>query len=917
MEPRTVLPAEGGRILFAWSAAGGPVPADAHLGALTRACRLGDVSFEPSRDVLGHVSLQRLAEVLKAAREPISVLHILCHGGRTGDTYGLLWNAAREGGTPELVDGARLRQVLAPYAGTLRMVVLSACRSGGVGELGSHLGSVAQELHRVGIPAVVASRLPLSVMGSIRLTEVLYGELLGRPCSLERALGEARRQLALEGRCLDWASLQLYARAEEGPDLRPLAIRPYRGLLAFEAKHRRFFFGREKLAGELLERVREAVAGRKPRFLVVAGASGAGKSSVVMAGLVPLLPVEEWDVVVVRPCELAEGGAAEVGFASLRGLSRRLRAAGDSEPLAGGQGAIGTEVLEEVRKLRQARPGRRLLLVVDQLEEVFTQLTGPEECSELMRVLWTLGTSEEWECVVIGTLRVDHFERCAEVALDERTRLDRVVYSEGHRVFVAHMEAEEVAAAIERPARAVGLELEAGLVEQLCQDVGQEPGALPLLEYVLDLLWERREGRRLTNQVYKELGGVTGALTRTADRLYAELSETQQRQARRLLVKLVDFRDAASPQTRRRVRVEEVRPVEEEARKAFEEVLEKLVRSRLLVKGEEEQSEGEGGAWVQFAHEALIRRWKVVQEWVKEDWEREQQLRELDTWAKAWEAQQGRGDRGASYLLTGDRLGYARRVRDSHRGELSARSLRFIVESDAAEVLRKKRLVAVVSSLAVLLLVSVVAAVVAAWQRAQAIEQRGEAERQRTSALDSARIVHSRRLYEQDPSLAVLVLREVMHPEETPEWTQTAVDILQRPLSTAFLKGHQERIEAISFSPDGKRVVTASLDKTAWVWSADGKGEPVVLRGHEGSVYSAAFSPDGKRVVTASEDKAARIWTIGAASLQALLRTATTICLSREQRQRFLLETLEQAQSGHEQCERSHYRVPEPASSIQ
>ncbi|OJH38339.1 CHAT domain-containing protein [Cystobacter ferrugineus] len=862
---RAVLPAQGGRLLFAWSAAGGLVPADAHGRALMEACARGDVPFEPSRDVLGHVSLQALAEALKAAHEPISVLHILCHGGRVGDTYGLLWNPAREGGKPELVDGARLRQVLAPYAGTLRMVVLSACRSGGGGALGSHLGSVAQELHRVGIPAVVASRLPLSVAGSTRLTQVLYGELLGGPCSLERALGEARRQLALEGRGLDWASLQLYARAGEGPDIRPLAIRPYRGLLAFEAKHRRFFFGREKLSRELLERVRDAAAGKKPRFQVVAGASGAGKSSVVMAGLVPLLSPEEWDVVVVRPGELAaEGGASEVKYPSLRGLSRRLRAMGGGELLTAGHGATGSEVLEEARRLRQARPGRRLLLVVDQLEEVFTQLASPEERAALMGVLWTLGTSNEWECIVVSTLRVDHFERCAEVALDERTRLDTVVYAEQHRVFVAHMEAQELAAAIERPAREVGLELEAGLVEQLCLDVGQEPGALPLLEYALDLLWERREGRRLTNRVYEELGGVTGALTRTADRLYEELSEPQRRQARRLLVKLVDFRDATSPQTRRRVRVEEVRPLEEQARKAFEEVLEKLVRGRLLVKGEDE-AEGDSGTWVQFAHEALIRRWKAVQTWVKEDWEREQQLRELDAWAKAWEAQQGGGDRGASYLLTGDRLGYARRVSARFRGELSARSMRFIAESDAAEARRKKQLGAVVLSLAVLLLLAVVAAVMAAWQRQ-------EAKRQRTSVLDATHVAHSKRLNEQDPTLAALVLREVMHPEKTPEWTQTAVDTLQSPLSTAVLKGHQAQINAVTFSRDGQWVVTASGDNTARVWRADGTGTLVVLRGHEKEVWSAAFSPNGQWVVTASGDNTARVWRADGTSTPLVLR---------------------------------------------
>ncbi|MFE8604846.1 nSTAND1 domain-containing NTPase [Archangium violaceum] len=848
---RAASPAEGGRILFAWSTAGGGVGAAEHLRAIEQACEQGDVPFNARRDVLGNVSLRGLAEALETAHEPVSVLHILCHGGRAGaQGYGLVWNSSREGGEPDVVDGARLRQVLAPYASTLRMVVLSACRSG-AGELGSHLGSIAQELHRVGIGAVVASRLPLSVAGAIRLTQVLYGELLGAPSSLERALGEARKQLALEGRSLDWASLQLYARVDEGPDLRPVALRPYRGLLAFEAKHRRFFFGREKLARQLLERVEQAVEGKLPRFQVVAGASGAGKSSVVMAGLVPLLPAGQWDVLVVRPGELvAGGGTSGVGFASLRGLHRRLRSLGTSAPGEGGQAATEAEVLEEARRLRQARPERKLLLVVDQLEEVFTQLGSVEERTSLMRVLWKLASPSVSECVVVSTIRVDHFERCGEVALDERTRLDTVVYSEAHRVFVAHMEAEELAQAIERPAEVVGLELDAGLVEQVCQDVGQEPGALPLLEYALDLLWQRREGRRLTNLAYERMGGVTGALTQTADQLYAGLTEAQRRQARRLLVRLVDFRDAASPQTRRRVRVEEVWPEEAEARNAFEEALEKLVGRRLLVKGREAQAEG-GGTWVQFAHEALIRRWTSLQTWVKEDWEREQQLREVDAWAEAWEGHQRGGDQGASYLLAGDRLGYARRVRSRFRDELSARSLRFIAKSEAAESRRKSLLRSAIVVLALLLLAASVAAGVA-------LQQRDEVERQRILAVDIARVDAARQLLNEDPTLASLVLREVRHPEMTPDWTQAAIDTLRNALNTA---SWPDFVIRLGFSPDGTRVVTASEDGTVRVWQADGQGEPVVLRGHERKVvWSALFSPDGTRVVTASGDGTARVW---------------------------------------------------------
>jgi energy-coupling factor transporter ATP-binding protein EcfA2 len=419
---------------------------------------------------------------------------------------------------------------------------------------------VAQALHRVGIPAVVASRMPLSLRGSTQLTETLYEELIGQLSPLDRALGAVRGRLKEDAERLDWASLQLYAQAGDEAALRPFVIRPYRGLLAFRPEDRRFFFGRSKLEAELLRRVRQAAQGQRSCFQVVAGASGSGKSSLVMAGLVLLLPKEEWDWLVVRPGELARCGPAFVGerSAALQELRSRVHSRWSSEPLPVSGGVFEQELVEEVRRMRQARPARKLLLVLDQFEEVFTLLKS-EERQPLVRGAWALARQPELGCVIVATLRVDHFERCGEVLLEDGRRLDTVVYAEEHRIFVAQMGLEELAEAIEQPALKVGLELETGLVDRLCRDVGREPGALPLLEHALDLLWQRRERQRLTHQAYEQMEG-------------------------RL-----------------------------------------LVSSRGGGVGE-----GGRGAWVQLAHETLLRRWKRLERWVEEDWEREQQLRVLE-----------------------------------------------------------------------------------------------------------------------------------------------------------------------------------------------------------------------------------------------------------------------------------------------
>ncbi|MBL8975227.1 MAG: CHAT domain-containing protein, partial [Myxococcales bacterium] len=147
------VPAERGRIVIAWSAAGGAVPAAEHIGAIEHAAGQGRFEFVPTRDVLPHVSCARLAFELergRAAGEPIAILHLLCHGAAAGRSGGLVLDDDAAGAA-EVVDAGRLRQLLAPYAESLQLVVLAACDSGDGGKPDNQLGSVAQALHRVGV----------------------------------------------------------------------------------------------------------------------------------------------------------------------------------------------------------------------------------------------------------------------------------------------------------------------------------------------------------------------------------------------------------------------------------------------------------------------------------------------------------------------------------------------------------------------------------------------------------------------------------------------------------------------------------------------------------------------------------------------------------------------------------------------
>ncbi len=641
-----------GRLLFAWSAAGGYVPVEEHSTAIRSACQRAAYPFDARKDVIANVSLKRLRQVLKESTKPVAALHLLCHGGPRGQVYGLHWDAAESGAEPEFIDAAHLRELLAPYADSLRLVVLCACTSGDAGPLARHLGGVAQGLHAIGIRAVVASRLPFSVDGSHLLAKTLYERLLVDHTSLQQALESTREELKDLTQTMDWATLQLYTRQDEPPRQFPFVFRPYQGLLPFELEHRAFFFGRSEQQREWFDRLRAVESGEGPRLQVLAGPSGSGKSSLAKAALLPMLAADGWEVVARRPVQPG--------------------------------------LLDELEKLRATRPQGPRLLLVDQFEELFTR---PEKERELLaRALWEQSRAPETRTVILLTLRLDALERCAELRLDDAgTVLSTIVLNPRHHAFIPPFHAEQYREAILEPSKRAGLSFQPGLVDQLVRDVGQEPGALPLLEHALDLLWERRERDTLTQEAYHALGGLTGALTRTVDQLYEKLSPAEQRQMRRLLVELVDFREDRALATRRREAVARLRPVAPEARAAFDAVVEALVSQRLLVRGDAPGNEVDGG-WLEVAHEALIRRWEKLGKWLREDGERVLALRTMRGWAQEWWSHRNDPEGGAGYLPFGSRLTYVRELREKYPEDIAGSQEReFLEAAEAAERQRDAR----------------------------------------------------------------------------------------------------------------------------------------------------------------------------------------------------------------------------------
>jgi hypothetical protein len=483
-----------------------------------------------------------------------------------------------------------------------------------------------------------------------------------RKLPAERAIAAARAELARDAGRLDWAGLQHYARAADGDATFPLFVRPYRGLAPFRREHAWAFHGRADEVAEAAARVLGAIERGAPRFVVVAGAAGVGKTSLLLAGLAPALAAERedaWSTAVVAP-----------GATPIADLAGALAGVVDAEVAADAEA-----VLAAVRAWHRDHPARGLLVVVDPLEELFTAGLAAPERDAFARLLWSLACDPALRVVVVAALRIDFVGRCGEVVLDERRdlRLDQVVYDADHRVLLAQLGAPQLRAAILGPARAVGVEVDPGLAERLVADVAGQPGALSLLQHALHQLWARREGRRLGLAAYDALGGVAGALERHAEQVLAGLGPAQLRQARRLLVRLASVRDDPAGESHRRVLLAQLGPGPGED-EAFAEALARLGAARLVVLGERTGPRGKQ-ATAELVHDALLHRWQRLREWVREDRARVVELAKLEAWVSEWQ------EHGA--LLDDLRLGYALEVAGRGADDLPAGARELIAGSRA------------------------------------------------------------------------------------------------------------------------------------------------------------------------------------------------------------------------------------------
>ncbi len=751
---------------------------------------------------------------------------------------------------------------------------------------------IAAELESLHIPQVIVMREPVPDKVANQFLKYFF-EGFTKGTSFYKSVNVARRKLqGLEKNypCASWLPIIVQNLLEIPPTWQNLgAINkcPYLGLAAFKSEDAANFFGREFVTRQLVSTVN-----KKP-FVAVVGASGSGKSSVIFAGLIPQLKQDKkrnWLIVNFRP---GNNPFESLAIGLLQGLPHTKNLTPQPPSLQGKGDNLNSNRLTELELEVELRSGNNslenfvepflienqkshLAIILDQFEELFTLCNHAETrrlfIDNLLNLIKVPG------CTVIITLRADFYAE----ALSYRPLADAL---QDAQVNLAAMDEEELQAAIEKPAANYSVNLEEGLSQRLIDAVLESPSNLPLLEFTLTQLWEKQQDGRLTHQAYEEIGGVETALANHAEAIYAQLIADKER-VQQIFIQLVQPSERSADIRRLAIR-EEV---------GDWDLVSRLADARLVVTNRNQVT---GIETVEIIHEALIKNWRRLQKWMREDGEFRYWQEQLRVFIRQWE----NSDRDNGALLRGKPLIDAEEWLSQRLNQISLVERDFInlslelrrIEARERRVARRRVIVGLVGGL----IAAVILTVIAEFQSQRADQQRLESEinQVKTLSLTAKTLLNSGNQVEALTSTLVankklIELKNNLDVETRNGLFSSLLENFNSIHEYNSLVGHDASVNSVSFSDDGRLLASGSQDNTIKIWRLNrsplaplnkggfkqlaplakggwgdlnaGKYDNTqliqTLRGHQDGVFSVIISPENKFIIAGSFDNTVSLW---------------------------------------------------------